>query len=99
MIYRRGDRLAGYGRRNVRKNIVIFSDGTGQRGGLLFDERRSSIYKLYRATRCGPDTSVNPAEQLTFYDPGIGTLPAGIGLIEITMLSPAIAGTHHSLKS
>ena len=66
----------------MAKNIVIFSDGTGQRGGLLFDERRSNIYKLYRAPRCGPDTSVNPAEQLAFYDPGIGTLPAGIGFLE-----------------
>lgn len=60
-------------------NIVIFSDGTGQRGGLMFDERRSNIYKLFRATRCGPDSSVNPVEQLTFYDPGLGTLPPGHG--------------------
>jgi hypothetical protein len=58
-------------------NIIIYSDGTGQRGGLLFDERRSNIYKLFRATRCGPDSSVNPAEQLTFYDPGLGTAPPG----------------------
>jgi len=65
----------------VGKNIVIFSDGTGQRGGLLFDERRSNIYKLYRATRCGPDSSIDPAEQLTFYDPGLGTLPGGLGLL------------------
>jgi hypothetical protein len=56
-------------------NIVIFSDGTGQRSGLFLDENRSNIYKLYRATRCGPDTEVDPAEQLTFYDPGIGTSP------------------------
>src|SRR6266446_1878737 len=63
------------------RNIVILSDGTGQRGGLLFDERRSNIYKLYRATRCGPDSSVDPSEQLTFYDPGLGTLPGGLGLI------------------
>jgi uncharacterized protein (DUF2235 family) len=55
------------------RNIVIFSDGTGQRGGVFVDENRSNIYKLYRATRCGPDCSVNPAEQLTFYDPGLGT--------------------------
>jgi uncharacterized protein (DUF2235 family) len=65
----------------VGKNIVIFSDGTGQRGGLLFDERRSNIYKLYRATRCGPDSAVSPTEQLAFYDPGIGTLPGGLGFL------------------
>ena len=33
------------------KNILIFSDGTGQAGGISLDERRSNIYKLYRATR------------------------------------------------
>jgi uncharacterized protein (DUF2235 family) len=63
----------------MSRNIVILSDGTGQRGGLLFDERRSNIYKLYRATRCGPDSCINPTEQLAFYDPGIGTLPGGLG--------------------
>jgi uncharacterized protein (DUF2235 family) len=61
----------------VPRSIVIFCDGTGQRGGIFFDENRSNIYKLYRATRCGPDSSVNPVEQLTFYDPGIGTKPIG----------------------
>ncbi len=43
----------------------------------MFDERRSNIYKLFRATRCGPDSSINPADQLTFYDPGLGTVPVG----------------------
>ena len=66
------------------KNIVIFSDGTGQRGGFFVDERRSNIYKLYRACRCGPDSSIYPAEQLAYYDPGIGTLPAGLGLLGAT---------------
>lgn len=61
------------------KNIVIYSDGTGQRGGRLFDELRSNIYKLYRATRCGPDSAIDPAEQLTFYDAGIGTMTEGSG--------------------
>lgn len=61
------------------KNIVVFSDGTGQRGGILFDERRSNIYKVYRACRCGPDSAVDPAQQLSFYDPGIGTVPLGSG--------------------
>jgi uncharacterized protein (DUF2235 family) len=63
----------------MSRNIVIFSDGTGQRGGVLFDERRSNIYKLYRATRCGPDSVVDPQRQYAFYDPGIGTLPNGSG--------------------
>ena len=46
------------------KNIIIFSDGTGQVGGLRPDERRSNIYKLYRATRCGPDTEIDPVGQV-----------------------------------
>lgn len=62
----------------MSRNIVIFSDGTGQRGGLLVDERRSNIYKLYRACRIAPDSCVDPGRQLAFYDPGLGTLPGGI---------------------
>ena len=57
------------------KNILIFSDGTGQAGGLTPDQNVSNIYKLYRATRCGPDTNIDPSEQLTFYDPGLGSQP------------------------
>jgi hypothetical protein len=38
------------------KNILIFSDGTGQAGGVTFDENRTNIYKLFRATRCGLDS-------------------------------------------
>lgn len=53
------------------KNILTFSDGTGQAGCLLPDERRSNVYKLFRATRCGPDSRVNPEEQLAFYDTGL----------------------------
>lgn len=55
------------------RNILIFSDGTGQRGGQYFDETRSNIYKLYRATRVAPDSCVNPDVQVGFYDPGLGT--------------------------
>ena len=57
----------------VSKAILIFSDGTGQAGGFRFDEKRSNIYKLYRATRCGPDLSIDPREQAAFYDPGLGS--------------------------
>lgn len=62
------------------KNILIFADGTGQAGGIAFDEDRTNIYKLYRATRCGPDSSVDPSEQVAFYDPGLGS-PADGGFM------------------
>nr|WP_183502074.1 DUF2235 domain-containing protein [Methylobacterium brachythecii] len=61
----------------MAKNIIIFSDGTGQAGGLLPDETRSNVYKLYRATRVCPDTSIDPAHQLAFYDVGLGSKAAG----------------------
>src|SRR6476661_810767 len=61
----------------VGKNIVIFSDGTGQVGGIYYDEPRTNIYKLFRATRVGPDTSIDPARQAAFYDPGLGTAQLG----------------------
>jgi uncharacterized protein (DUF2235 family) len=67
------------GETTMPKNIVIFSDGTGQRGGIKFDERRSNIYKLYRAARCGPDSCVDPTLQIAYYDPGIGTTPNDLG--------------------
>ena len=59
------------------KNVVIYSDGTGQAGGFRFDENRSNIYKLYRATRYGPDSIVDPNVQFTFYDPGLGSQADG----------------------
>jgi uncharacterized protein (DUF2235 family) len=59
------------------KNIVVFSDGTGQRGGVFFDETRSNIYKLYRATRVAPDSIVKPHEQIAYYDAGLGTQLGG----------------------
>ena len=55
------------------KNILIFSDGTGQAGGVTFDENRTNIYKLFRATRCDPDSQIDPAQQVAFYDPGLGS--------------------------
>jgi uncharacterized protein (DUF2235 family) len=62
------------------RNILIFSDGTGQAGGITFDEYRSNVYKLYRATRCGPDTDIDPDQQLAFYDPGLGSPLSGEGI-------------------
>ena len=57
----------------MSKNIVIFSDGTGQAGGLKPDQAMSNVYKLFRAARSGPDNSVDPAAQVAFYDAGLGT--------------------------
>jgi hypothetical protein len=62
------------------KNILIFSDGTGMAGGITFDEDRTNIYKLYRATRCSPDSCIKPEGQVAFYDPGLGS-PAHGGFI------------------
>lgn len=57
----------------VPKNILIFSDGTGQAGGLLPDQCLSNVYKLYRVTRVAPDNTIDPDEQVAFYDAGLGT--------------------------
>ena len=57
----------------MAKNIVVFSDGTGQDGGTRLDARLSNVYKLYRASRIGPDTPIDPGGQIAFYDPGLGT--------------------------
>jgi uncharacterized protein (DUF2235 family) len=73
------------GNEAMGKNILIFSDGTGQAGGLTVDERRSNIYKLYRATRVGPDSLINPAEQLAYYDAGLGSRPPSGGLIKSSL--------------
>lgn len=59
------------------KNIVIFSDGPGQAGGINFDEARTNVYKPYRACRVGPDTKVEPSQQVAFYDPGLGSASDG----------------------
>lgn len=37
------------------------------------DEARTNVYKLYRATRCDPDSSVDATKQIALYDAGLGT--------------------------
>ncbi|MGZ5864978.1 MAG: DUF2235 domain-containing protein [Xanthobacteraceae bacterium] len=64
----------------MSKNILIYSDGTGMAGGIAFDEDRTNVYKLYRATRAGPDSCIHPDKQIAFYDPGLGS-PANGGFI------------------
>jgi uncharacterized protein (DUF2235 family) len=55
------------------RNILIFADGTGNEGGLIPDESRTNVYKLYRATRTGPDSDIDPGSQIAFYIRGVGT--------------------------
>lgn len=55
------------------KNIVVFSDGTGQAGGVRAEQRLTNVYKLYRASSVGPDSPIDPREQVAFYDAGLGT--------------------------
>ena len=54
------------------KNILIYSDGTGQIGGQKPDQRLSNVYKMYRASRPGPDSQIKPSKQVAFYDAGLG---------------------------
>jgi uncharacterized protein (DUF2235 family) len=77
----------------VAKNILIFSDGTGQAGGVRPDQHLSNVYKLYRAARTGPDSPIDPANQIAFYDAGLGTdADAGHSLLNaITFLRKLLA--------
>jgi uncharacterized protein (DUF2235 family) len=57
----------------MTKNIVVFSDGTGQDGGARPEQRISNIYKMYRISRDHADTGIDPSRQVVFYDAGLGT--------------------------
>jgi len=50
----------------MAKNIVILSDGTGQ-GASLPKAERTNVWKLWDATK-----KADPAQQVTFYDEGLG---------------------------
>jgi uncharacterized protein (DUF2235 family) len=80
----------------LARNIVVFSDGTGQDGGVHPEQRLSNVYKLYRAARVGPDNDIDPDEQVAFYDPGLGTDTSATGLTslhrKITKLLSAATG-------
>ncbi len=55
------------------KNIVVYSDGTGQDGGARPEQRISNIYKMYRISRDHAETGIDPSRQVVFYDAGLGT--------------------------
>jgi uncharacterized protein (DUF2235 family) len=57
----------------MAKNILIYSDGTGQAGGIRPDQELSNIYKMYRASKVSPDSTIDPSMQIAFYDQGLGS--------------------------
>lgn len=63
---------------NKGRNILVFADGTANEGGLLPDENRTNVYKLFRATRTTPETCIDPLKQIAFYISGIGTPAPGV---------------------
>jgi uncharacterized protein (DUF2235 family) len=66
----------------MSRNILIFADGTGNEGGLIPDESRTNVYKLYRATRTGPDSNIDPNHQIVFYIRGVETPTANaVGML------------------
>lgn len=81
------------------KNICIFSDGTGQIGGVRPDQRLSNVYKMYRAMRPGPDSPISPRDQVAFYDPGLGTGEHGgaLGRIKPALESSVGSGIDHNI--
>ena len=56
----------------MAKNIVIFSDGTGQAGGITVGEARTNIYKPYPACSVVLDSETDPSEQVARFHPGLG---------------------------
>lgn len=67
----------------MAKNIVVYSDGTGQDEGVRPEQRVSNVYKMYRSSRVHPDNPIDPTEQVCFYDPGLGTDSSASGLTGI----------------
>lgn len=57
--------------KNIPKNIVLCSDGTGNRGG---KDRGTNVWRLFKAVdRLGHRESENNPVQVVFYDDGVGT--------------------------
>ena len=63
--------------REKAKNILIFADGTGNEGGIMPDESGTNAYKLFRATRTGPESPIDPSKEICCYINGIGTPQPG----------------------
>jgi uncharacterized protein (DUF2235 family) len=54
----------------VAKNIVLFSDGTGNSSASPF---KTNVWRLYQAIDIEPPTNPNDRQQVVYYDNGVGT--------------------------
>ena len=76
------------------KDILIFSDGTGQIGGLRPDQRLSNVYKLFRAMRPDDNPAISPRRQVAFYDAGLGASEGGGNVFDrLVRISASAFGT------
>jgi uncharacterized protein (DUF2235 family) len=66
------------------RRLIVCCDGTGQK----VDHRRSNVARLYDAL-----DRANPAEQVDFYHPGVGTRPTEEALTRITQTLVRWAGS------
>jgi uncharacterized protein (DUF2235 family) len=55
------------------RNLILLADGTGQKGGLSPQELGSNIWKIFLGS--SPNGTISEADQVVFYDPGIGAAP------------------------
>ncbi|HEX6375321.1 MAG TPA: DUF2235 domain-containing protein [Allosphingosinicella sp.] len=63
-------RPAAAGAGKPGKDIVLFSDGTGNSSGKLF---KTNVWRLYEALDLGPPTEGRQRVQIAYYDNGVGT--------------------------
>ena len=54
----------------MRKNIVLFSDGTGNSSGKLF---KTNVWRTYQAVDVADPAQLGKTHQIAFYDDGVGT--------------------------
>jgi uncharacterized protein (DUF2235 family) len=54
----------------MQKNIVLFSDGTGNGAASPF---KTNVWRLYQAIDIEPPTDPNASVQIVYYDNGVGT--------------------------
>jgi uncharacterized protein (DUF2235 family) len=63
------DKTATFKRARDAKNIVLFSDGTGNSSAKLF---KTNVWRIYEAVDLGPSPP-GKRDQIAYYDDGVGT--------------------------